>query len=289
MNLENVRKEILGVKLDISEYFSVAFSVFKILLKENKLLMFFSFLITLTGVVSGVIVIGEQIIGEAEMYEYYDIVTKLILAFMSIVYLIFNIGSPFFKGYFFRKVAFKLENNTNNLNLGKLSIKVLKLLGVVLILSVISIFAEKISSFIGSIVTIWALLYFFEAYYIRNLGLKDSANYSLELSKGNRYRVIVPNLIVGIPSLIGIVSAVFILSNQRNGFIILMVFFIFTIIAAIILVYMEIFNIVVFLNVENNYLKNEGKDSKYNFKDKEEIDLRNSQISNNFLDENNEK
>ena len=289
MNLENVRKEILGVKLDISEYFSVAFSVFKILLKENKLLMFFSFLITLTGVVSGVIVIGEQIIGEAEMYEYYDIVTKLILAFMSIVYLIFNIGSPFFKGYFFRKVAFKLENNTNNLNLGKLSIKVLKLLGVVLVLSVISIFAEKISSFIGSIVTIWALLYFFEAYYIRNLGLKDSANYSLELSKGNRYRVIVPKLIVGIPSLIGIVSAVFILSNQRNGFIILGFFFLFTIIAAIVLLYMEIFNIVVFLNVENNYLKNEGKDSKYNFKNKEEIDLKNSQSLNNFLDENNEK
>ena len=289
MDLENVRKEILGVKLDISEYFRVAFSVFKILLKENKLLMFFSFLITLIGVVSGVIVIGEQIIGEAEMYEYYDIVTKLILAFMSIVYLIFNIGSPFFKGYFFRKVAFKLENNTNNLNLGKLSIKVLKLLGVVLILSVISIFAEKISSFIGSIVTIWALLYFFEAYYIRNLGLKDSANYSLELSKGNRYRVIVPKLIVGIPSLIGIVSAVFILSNQRNGFIILGFFFLFTIIAAIILLYMEIFNIVVFLNVEYNYLKNEGKDSKYNFKDKEEIDLRNSQSLNNFLDENNEK
>jgi len=289
MDLENVRKEILGVKLDISEYFRVAFSVFKILLKENKLLMFFSFLITLIGVVSGVIVIGEQIIGEAEMYEYYDIVTKLILAFMSIVYLIFNIGSPFFKGYFFRKVAFKLENNTNNLNLGKLSIKVLKLLGVVLILSVISIFAEKISSFIGSIVTIWALLYFFEAYYIRNLGLKDSANYSLELSKGNRYKVIVPNLIVGIPSLIGIVSAVFILSNQRNGFIILGFFFLFTIIAAIVIVYMEIFNIVVFLNVENNYLKNEGKDSKYNFKNKEEIDLKNSQSLNNFLDENNEK
>lgn len=266
MDLENVRKEILGVKLDISEYFRVAFSVFKILLKENKLLMFFSFLITLTGVVSGVIVIGEQIIGEAEMYEYYDIVTKLILAFMSIVYLIFNIGSPFFKGYFFRKVAFKLENNTNNLNLGKLSIKVLKLLGVVLILSVISIFAEKISSFIGSIVTIWALLYFFEAYYIRNLGLKDSANYSLELSKGNRYRVIVPNLIVGIPSLIGIVSAVFILSNQRNGFIILGFFFLFTIIAAIVIVYMEIFNIVVFLNVENNYLKNRGESDRFNFK-----------------------
>ena len=266
MDLENVRKEILGVKLDISEYFRVAFSVFKILLKENKLLMFFSFLITLTGVVSGVIVIGEQIIGEVEMYEYYDIVTKLILAFMSIVYLIFNIGSPFFKGYFFRKVAFKLENNTNNLNLGKLSIKVLKLLGVVLVLSVISIFAEKISSFIGSIVTIWALLYFFEAYYIRNLGLKDSANYSLELSKGNRYRVIVPNLIVGIPSLIGIVSAVFILSNQRNGFIILGFFFLFTIIAAIVLLYMEIFNIVVFLNVEYNYLKNRGESDRFNFK-----------------------
>ena len=266
MDLENVRKEILGVKLDISEYFRVAFSVFKILLKENKLLMFFSFLITLIGVVSGVIVIGEQIIGEAEMYEYYDIVTKLILAFMSIVYLIFNIGSPFFKGYFFRKVAFKLENNTNNLNLGKLSIKVLKLLGVVLILSVISIFAEKISSFIGSIVTIWALLYFFEVYYIRNLGLKDSANYSLELSKGNRYRVIVPKLIVGIPSLIGIVSAVFILSNQRNGFIILGFFFLFTIIAAIVLLYMEIFNIVVFLNVEYNYLKNREENDRFNFK-----------------------
>ena len=111
----------------------------------------------------------------------------------------------------------------------------------------------------------------------------------MELSKGNRYRVIVPNLIVGIPSLIGIVSAVFILSNQRNGFIILGFFFLFTIIAAIVLLYMEIFKIVVFLNVEYNYLKNEGKDSKYNFKDKEEIDLRNSPSFNNFSDENNEK
>ena len=72
--------------------------------------------------------------------------------------------------------------------------------------------------------------------------------------------------------------------NESNFF-----FFLFTIIAAIVLLYMEIFNIVVFLNVENNYLKNEGKDSKYNFKNKEEIDLRNSQSLNNFLDENNEK
>ena len=47
--------------------------------------------------------------------------------------------------------------------------------------------------------------------------------------------------------------------------------------------------IVIYLHVENNYLKNEGKDSKYNFKDKEEIDLRNSPSFNNFSDENNEK
>ena len=68
-----------------------------------------------------------------------------------------------------------------------------------------------------------------------------------------------------------------------------MVVIVISVFIFLLLLYSQALQIVIYLNVENNYLKNEGKDSKYNFKDKEEIDLRNSQISNNFLDENNEK
>jgi len=47
--------------------------------------------------------------------------------------------------------------------------------------------------------------------------------------------------------------------------------------------------IVVYLNVENNYLENEEKDSKYNFKNKEEVSYENNQNLNNFLDKDDEK
>ena len=77
-----------------------------------------------------------------------------------------------------------------------------------------------------------------------------------------------------------------ILLDRIGTFLIVIVF---SVIISLFLLYFMTLQIVIYLNVENNYLKNEGKDSKYNFKDKEEIDLRNSPSFNNFLDENNEK
>ena len=45
MNLKSLQQELFERKMNIMEYFGVAFDAFKILLKENKFLMFFSFLI----------------------------------------------------------------------------------------------------------------------------------------------------------------------------------------------------------------------------------------------------
>ena len=140
------------------------------------------------------------------------------------------------------------------------------------------------------VVFIWALFYFYDIYYIRNLTLSESIDYSLKLSEGNRLKKIIPGIIFVVGFIIGIMIIVFpisrILPDRTGEFLIIIVF---SVILSLFLLYFMTLQIVIYLNVENNYLKNEGKDSKYNFKNKEEIDLRNSQSLNNFLDENNEK
>ena len=45
--------------------------------------------------------------------------------------------------------------------------------------------------------------------------------------------------------------------------------FLFTV--TIIAMYIEILNIVIFLNVENDYLKNEGRNSEFNLRNNQEI------------------
>ena len=157
-------------------------------------------------------------------------------------------------------------------------------------LSFIGAFLALLAYITVIVVFVWALLYFYDVYYIRNLTLSESIDYSLKLSEGNRLKKIIPGIILIVGFIIGIMIIDLpiprIILDRTGAFLIVIVF---SVILSLFLLYFMTLQIVIYLNVENNYLKNEGKDSKYNFKDKEEIDLRNSQSLNNFLDENNEK
>ena len=281
MDLKNLQKKLFERKLGIMEYFEVGFSAFKVLLKENKFLMFFSFLITffclaLITVVQ-ILKFSLEIIG-------LDVDLLIGLAVMGILSLVVNVISMFFKGYFFRKVAFKLEDNKSDLKLSELFIKVVILLGIYLVLGILAFFADDVLlgvfNFLIIVVTIWALLYI-EGYYIRSFGLKKSLEYSLELSKGNRFRVIVPIIFATMITVLEIILFIFILKDEPEmmSSLSIFIFLVFLFTVTIIAMYIEILNIVIFLNVENDYLKNEGKHSEFNLSNKQ----KNDEVLNNEL------
>lgn len=273
MDLQNLRSKLFERKLEIMEYFGVGFSAFKVLLKENKFLMFFSFLLTFFFVILKITVQLLKVTLRAEEWDR-NILAAFIM--MSILSLLFNAGLTFFNGYFLRKVAFKLENNKNDLKLFEIFIKVLVFLGISLVLGILLSFVDDqvmaIFNFSMMIVVIWALLYS-EVYYIRGFGLGKSIKYSLELSKGNRLRVIVPVIFATITIVLEIIFSIFILKDELEpfSFLSIFVFFVFVLFTTLIIMYMGVLNVVIFLNVENDYFKNEGRNSEFNLRNNQEI------------------
>lgn len=295
MYLENLREKIFKKDLGIGETFSAAFDLFKIILKENKLLAFFQFILIFIPFANGYY--SRFLVNIMAFYEYLIpifFLLNFVLAFA------FTVANNYFIAYFLRKIALKVEGRADKFSAKGILIKSLTVLGIGAGLRIILSVLENLS-FLGAllallayitviVVFIWALFYFYDIYYIRNLTLSESIDYSLKLSEGNRLKKIIPGIIFVVGFIIGIMIIVFpisrILPDRTGEFLIIIVF---SVILSLFLLYFMTLQIVIYLNVENNYLKNEGKDSKYNFKNKEEIDLRNSQSLNNFLDENNEK
>ena len=295
MYLENLREKIFKKDLGIGETFSAAFDLFKIILKENKLLAFFQFILIFIPFANGYY--SRFLVNIMAFYEYLIpifFLLNFVLAFA------FTIANNYFIAYFLRKIALKVEGRADKFSAKGILIKSLTVLGIGAGLRIILSVLENLS-FLGAllallayitviVVFIWALLYFYDIYYIRNLTLSESIDYSLKLSEGNRLKKIIPGIIFVVGFIIGIMIIVFpisrILPDRTGEFLIIIVF---SVILSLFLLYFMTLQIVIYLNVENNYLKNEGKDSKYNFKNKEEIYLKNSQSLNNFLDENNEK
>ena len=300
MYLENLREKIFKKDLEIGETFSAAFDLFKIILKENKLLAFLQYILILAPLIS--VVLGYLWLVMLALSGYAQLISMFsLLGFILVTALI--IANNYFIAYFLRKIALKVEGKADKFSTKGILIKCLAMFGISLGLRIILSVLERFP-FIGTflallaniamiIIFIWALLYFFDIYYIRNLTLSESLDYSLKLSKGNRLKKIIPGIIFVIVAIIGSIIIILPLSSIVRGFSngigVFLAVIVISVFIFLLLLYSQALQIVIYLNVENNYLKNEGKDSKYNFKDKEEIDLRNSQISNNFLDENNEK
>lgn len=258
MDLKSLQKELFEKKLETMDYFGVGFDGFGILLRENKMLMLFSFILIFFKIV---LVISMIALRREISIGWYDREILLMLILIQILYLILKIIEPFFKGYFFRKVAFKFENNTNGLKLDKLFIKSLILLGISIIIELISYVSQGLTGILAVIITIWALLYFSSVYYIRDLGFMESLNRSLELSSGNRLRMVIPLIFEGMIFGIGIVIMLLAFMGEMPFGVLLLILAILFTIAAIIMMYMQILNILIFLNIENDYLKKEWRDS----------------------------
>lgn len=300
MYLENLREKIFKKDLGIGETFSAAFDLFKIILKENKLIAFLQYILILAPIIS--IFLGYFWMTMLALSGYTQLIPMFFLLGFILV-IAFVIANNYFIAYFSRKIALKVEGRADKFSTKGILIKSLAMFGISAGLRIILSVLERFP-FIGTflaflaniamiVIFIWALLYFYDIYYIRNFTLSESLDYSLKLSEGNRLKKIIPGIIFVVVAVIGSMIIILpfssIVRGFSNGIGIFLVVIVISVVICLFFLYSQALQIVIYLNVQNNYLENEGKDSKYNFKDKEEIDLRNSQSLNNFLDENNEK
>ncbi|EEX75518.1 hypothetical protein [Leptotrichia hofstadii] len=301
MYLENLKEKIFKKDLGIGETFSAALDLFKIILKENKLLAFLQFILIFIPIIS--FYLGYFWIVMLAVSGYAQLIPVFVLLGFGLM-LAFTIVNNYFIAYFLRKIALKVEGRADKFSTEGIFIKSLVIFGIGAGLRIILFVLENIP-FIGPflallaniaiiIVFIWALLYFYGVYYIRNFTLSESLDYSLKLSKGNRLKIIIPGIILVVAVVIVSIVVIFPLSGiiRNDSFVmlgVLLIVTVFSMVISLFLLYSQALQIVVYLNVENNYLENEEKDGKHNFKNEEEVSYEKNQNLNNFLDKDDEK
>ena len=262
MSLENIREKLIEKKLSTLEYFILAFEAFKNFWKENTLMMVSIFAFIIASIIIKIV----NLTLDEELLVYFRASKIMILwaKIFNVLDVIISIASIFVTVYFFRKVALTIEGNKKNLKLKELFSKasVLALMFFVARIiitrmenSIVGVIFLIIFSIVSFCIAIWAFWYF-EAYYIRNFGLMESIDYSLNLSDGNRIRKFLPGLIIALGILIfNIMTNIFFnILNIENFVANLIIIFIFVMILSLFVMYLQILDIIVFLNVEYDYL-----------------------------------
>ncbi|WP_374141112.1 hypothetical protein, partial [Leptotrichia hongkongensis] len=125
MYLENLREKIFKKDLGIGETFSAAFDLFKIILKENKLLAFFQFILIFIPFANGYY--SRFLVNIIAFYEYLIpifFLLNFVLAFA------FTVANNYFIAYFLRKIALKVEGRADKFSAKGILIKLLTLLGI---------------------------------------------------------------------------------------------------------------------------------------------------------------
>ncbi len=266
MNLDNIQKKLFERKLDTTEYFKTAFDVYREFLKNNKLLVFLTYLLML--VIIGTDFFNRYLIFKIVINE--DRSPKIVSMLMvfGILELIFSIIQLFLTGYYLKKIVMEIEDK-KEFNLKKFILKILRLvsiqycliLGFTVIVESLKMVSLGIISLILQITAIIiAVKYFlyFEVYYIQDdTGIISSINYSYQLSKGNRLRKIIPGIVLILISIIPtFVIAFGILQVFRISFWFgIIVIAIFIVGVVFVGIYLQVLSSVIFLNVEYDFLK----------------------------------
>ena len=262
MSLENIREKLIEKKLSTLEYFKLAFETFKNFWKENTLMMVSIFAFIIASIIIKIV----NLTLDEELLVYFRASKIMILwaKIFNVLDVIISIASIFVTVYFFRKVALTIEGNKKNLKLKELFSKASVLVVIFFVAgiirnrmenSIVGVIFLIIFSIVSFCIAIWAFWYF-EAYYIRNFGLMESIDYSLNLSDGNRIRKFLPGLIIALGILIfNIMTNIFFnILNIENFVANLIIIFIFVMILSLFVMYLQILDIIVFLNVEYDYL-----------------------------------
>ena len=302
MNFENLQKDLFERKLKLEEYFSKTFKLLKVFLKENKLWfilltagntwIFFSSILQQQIAID--IRIAENVGNNREILG--GLFLNLLIIFsIFIVSLVLGL----LRVIIYTKAGYRIEGREKEYRFENAFIKYLKYIGLYLIfvvaimiivmvlvlLTIIlaiatreidSVFVEYIIIAIPlityvAIILLFVLniLYFFQIFYIRNMKIWDSFKYNLKLSKKNRLRIIVPVIIIVLASLIFVVPFVFSVFDFMPIYVGFAASVICGFFSGILGVAGIIMNIVVFLNVEYDYLKKQAEIKNENNDDSE--------------------
>ena len=293
MNFENLQKDLFERKLNLGEYFAKTFELLKVFLKENKLWFILLALGNAWLLFSNILMqhIGISLKIAESTGDNRGIIGALfsnLLVLFGIV--IVSLGLGLLKVIIYMKSGYKIEGKEKEYRFENAFFKYLKYIGLyllfviaitvvvmilILITTILGIAINKATNsvFVGytiiaipiiiyiAIILAFILntLYFFQIFYIRNIKVWESFKYNLKLSKKNRFRIIVPVIIIVLASLIFVVPFVFSVFDFMPIYVGFAASVICGFFSGILGVAGIIMNIVVFLNVEYDYLKKQAE------------------------------
>ena len=297
MKFENLQKELYRKKMTTSEYFKEAFETLKIIINENKLWTVFfvianiwklfstplsnkliessrytiyKFLIFVPNTVAAiyigvfciisVIKIGNRIENKMYNFNLKGVIKKylVIIAVFVVMYLIF---SEIF-GQFSIVIFALWWLGTQflmflHLNYGLFLI----IFGIVVVVMLLGIF--------GMIVFLISnVLYFVQIYCIRNIPIQEAFRLNLELSKGNRQRILIPVILLTALNflLTSLFSNIPVLTPLKFlRFILLPLYVVFPvsviigIVSSLLVILIITISVIIYLNVEYDYIKKHNK------------------------------
>lgn len=303
MNFENLQKDLFERKLNLGEYFAKTFELLKVFLKENKLWFILLTIGNAWLLFSNILMqrIGISLKIAESTGDNRGIIGALfsnLLVLFGIV--IVSLGLGLLRVIIYMKSGYKIEGKEKEYRFENAFFKYLKYIGLyllfviaitvvvmilILITTILGIAINKATNsvFVGytiiaipiiiyiAIILAFILntLYFFQIFYIRNIKVWESFKYNLKLSKKNRLRIIVPVIIIVLASLIFVVPFVFSVFDFMPIYVGFAASVICGFFSGILGVTGIIMNIVVFLNVEYDYLKKQAEIKNENNDDSE--------------------
>ena len=266
MNLESIQEKLFERKLDLIEYFKAAFDIYKEFLKNNKLLVFSTCLLLM--LITSLDILNKYLM--ALVVKHREVKIAFLVMILLILELILSVGHSFLIGYYFKKIVMGIEGTENSFEFKKFFLKMLKFIGIqyclVTFFLVVSLELNLLHlNFIDLVLKIVLIVMFFkyflyfETYYVRDFKIMDSIEYSHQLSKANRLRKIIPEVIFILISIVFVfiiflgISKIFGINYQIEIIttVISIIGFVFW------AIYFQVLSISIFLNVEYDYLKNQ--------------------------------
>ena len=272
MDFQNLQDKLIEKKLNLIEYFKESKEVVKVFLKENKLWTVFFIIANIWMLFSATI---QKKLTTESYVRLYDSFSYLI----SMLNTVASVYSNLFYTAAIMKIGFKIENREDEFTFKKLFLKFLMLTLVYFVISVICgfltlpaaiILLYSNASFLGMIIAgiiiiavivfgIIMFLYFIQIYCIRKMMIFDVFQYNLEISEGNRMRAIIPIIIFVLLNAILRVPFSLHLFDKIPLIIIFPISVIGGIISSFLGIFISIMGVIIFLNVEYDYLKKQNK------------------------------
>ena len=271
MDFQNLQDELIEKKLNLTEYLKKSKDVVKVFLKENKLW-------TIFFIIANIWMLFCAAFEKKLTSESY---VRLYNSFRYLISML-NTVAPVYSNLFYTavimKMGFKIENREDEFTFKKLFLKFLMLTLVYFVISMICgflvlpaaiIFLYSNASFLGMIIAgiiiiaiivfvLIMFLYFIQIYCIRKMMIFDVFQYNLEISKGNRMRAIIPIIVFVLLNAILRVPFFLRLFDKIPLIIIFPISAIAGIISSFLGIFISVMGVIIFLNVEYDYLKKQG-------------------------------